>query len=202
MIPLVAWVISHVAVAGAPAVPSAAPTAAPEMCHSTAPSPFTRSEHGYVVPDLALTDQGGHPVSMRAIAASDQPVALNFIFATCTTICPVMTATFSQVREELGADAARVKFVSITIDPEHDTPAVLAAYAERFEAPADWAFLTGASADVEQVLRAFDAWSGSKLAHQPITLLHAPGRDGWIRLEGLGGGAALAAEVRPLLAAR
>jgi protein SCO1 len=172
-------------------------------CHEVpaAPSAFTREQAAYPLPDITLVDQTGKKVPVRSLLAEDRAVALNFIFATCTTICPVMTATFSQMRTELGADVKRVKTVSITIDPEHDTPAVLREYAAKFHAPADWQFLTGSTADVEAVLRAFDAWTGSKLAHQPITLLHAPGASQWVRLEGLGGGADLAAETRKVIGA-
>ncbi len=79
------------------------------------------------------------------------------------------------MRRELGSEADRIRLVSITIDPEHDTPAVLAEYAERFGAPRGWSFLTGSPEDVERVLRAFDAWSGSKSSHRPITLLRRRG---------------------------
>ncbi|MEZ4236218.1 MAG: SCO family protein [Myxococcota bacterium] len=162
-------------------------------------SPFTRTEAGYDVPHVRLLDQRGQPVDVAALASGEQPVALNFIFATCTTICPVMTATFAQMRSALGPDADRVRMVSVSIDPEHDTPAVLAAYAEKFDAPAAWSFLTGDAADVQQVLRAFDADFGSKFNHRPLTLLHAAGAEEWVRLDGLGSGAALADEVRGVL---
>jgi protein SCO1/2 len=162
-------------------------------------SPFVRSQHAYVLPDVTLRDQSGRPVSMSELQEASEPLAVNFIFTTCTTICPVMTATFAQMRRDLGAEADHIRLVSITIDPEHDTPAVLAGYAERFAAPTGWSFLTGSSEDVERVLRAFDAWSGSKSSHRPITLLRRPGEKEWVRLDGLGSGAALADQARTVL---
>jgi len=164
-----------------------------------AESPFARAEVAYDLPDVTLTDQEGHPFRIEQLASSDRVVALNFIFATCTTICPVMTATFAEMRRTLGEDVDGVRMVSITIDPEHDTPAVLAEYAARFDAPSDWAFLTGSSEDTKTVLTSFDALFGSKFNHHPVTVLHAPGQDQWVRLDGLGSGAALAEEVRALL---
>jgi protein SCO1/2 len=163
------------------------------------PSPFRRSTAEYALPEVTLRDQTGRPVSVRDLEGSSQPLAVNFIFTTCTTICPVMTATFAQMRRELGPEADRIRLVSISIDPEHDSPAVLSGYAKRFEAPPTWSFLTGDPKDVERVLRAFDAWPGSKTSHRPITLLHRQGENSWVRLEGLGGGAALADEVRAVL---
>ena len=136
---------------------------------------------------------------MDRLAAEDRPVALNFIFATCTTICPVMTSTFAQVRRELGAAGDQVHFVSVTIDPEYDTPAVLARFAEKFGATAGWDFLTGSAQDVNRVSRAFGIGSGSKFGHRPITFLRQPGQAKWVRLEGLGGGSALADELRSFL---
>ena len=148
---------------------------------------------------LTLVDMDGREVALDQVLDTKRPVLLNFIFTTCTTICPVMTATFAQMRRELGPEAEKIRLVSISIDPEHDSPAVLAGYAERFGAPPGWTFLTGSPKDVEQVLRSFDAWSASKTGHRPITLLRRRGESEWVRLEGLGSGAALADQVRGVL---
>jgi len=176
----------------------------PPMDHShhaaaaAQPSPFLSSQHEYSLPEVTLRDQAGRPVTVSGLQGASGP-AVNFIFTTCTTICPVMTATFAQMRRELGAEAESVRLVSITIDPEHDTPAVLSAYAERFGASPGWSFLTGSPGDVEQLLRAFDVWTGSKASHRPVTLLRRRGERAWVRLEGLGSGAALADHVRTVL---
>jgi protein SCO1/2 len=162
-------------------------------------SRYSVTMESYAVPDLELLDQSGAPVALTALLEGNQPVALNFIFTTCTTICPVMTATFAQMRRALGPESDRIRLVSITIDPEHDTPAVLAGYAGHFGTPSGWSFLTGSPEDVERVLRAFDAWTGSKTNHRPITLLHRQGESNWVRLEGLGSGAALADHARTVL---
>ena len=61
------------------------------------------SIHRYDIPDLRLIDTSGSSASLRELLESDEPIALNFIFTTCTTICPVMTATFSQMQRRLGA---------------------------------------------------------------------------------------------------
>jgi len=171
-----------------------------EHCAAAAkPAPFRQSKGEYALPEVTLRDQAGRPFPVSELERGSEPVAVNFIFTTCTTICPVMSATFAQLRRELGPDANRIRLVSITIDPEHDNSAVLAGYAERFGAPPGWTFLTGSPKDVERVLRAFDAWPGAKTSHRPITLLHRRGENQWMRLEGLGGGAALADEVRAVL---
>jgi protein SCO1/2 len=149
----------------------------------------------YAVPDVELIDQSGTPVALRTLLEADQPVALNFIFTTCTTICPVMTATFAQMRRDLGESAGQVRLVSISIDPEYDRPGVLKAYAERFHAGAGWSFLTGDGAQISKVLSSFKTFAGSKMNHQPITLLKSPRSPTWVRIDGLASGEDLAHEV-------
>lgn len=160
-----------------------------------ASSRYSVSTSAYDIPNVELVDADGRQVALSALLSGDQPVALNFIFTTCTTICPVMTATFSQMRHALGDSAAQVELVSITIDPEYDRPAVLKAYAENFGADAGWTFLTGDSLDIENVLRSFDAYAGSKMNHQPLTLLKKPGDANWVRIDGLASGENLAQEI-------
>lgn len=160
---------------------------------------YTVSKQSYSVPDVKLLDSSGKNVALQSLLDGGQPVAVNFIFTTCTTICPIMTATFAQMRRELGAEADRIQLVSITIDPEHDTPSVLSAYARRFNATPEWHFLTGKPKDIEQVLRTFDAWAGTKTNHRPITLLRKKGDSQWVRLEGLASGTALAEQARTVL---
>jgi len=153
------------------------------------------STGSYSVPDVELIDESGATVALRSLLDADQPVALNFIFTTCTTICPVMSATFAQMQRKLGEEAQRVQLVSISIDPEYDRPEVLRQYAERFHAGAGWTFLTGDGGDISQVLRSFEAYAGSKMNHQPITLLKKPEDPSWIRIDGLASGEDLAREV-------
>jgi len=160
---------------------------------------YTVSSAEYDIPDVQLIDANGNKLALRSVLQSDEPIALDFIFTTCTTICPIMTATFAQMQRELGDAAARVRLVSITIDPEYDRPEVLKAYAEQFRAGANWTFLTGDSGDIENVLRSFDAYAGSKMNHKPIYLLKRPGETSWTRIDGLANGEGLAHEVEARL---
>ena len=156
---------------------------------------YAATTASYAIPDVELIDQLGTSVSLRELLQADQPIALNFIFTTCTTICPVMTATFAQMRRELGDAGSDLRLVSISIDPEYDRPDKLKAYSEQFHAGTGWDFLTGDSADIVQVLRSFDSYAGSKMNHQPVTLLKSPDSESWTRLEGLASGKDLANEV-------
>jgi protein SCO1/2 len=157
-----------------------------------------RSQHFYRIPDVTLVDASGGKVPLAAALGEDVPTFLNFVFTTCTTICPVMSATFAEVQRRLGADSARVRMISISIDPEHDSPERLAAYAQRLGAGPRWSFLTGAAADIVAVQKAFDAYRGNKSSHAPFTFLRASASAPWVRVEGLTSAADLVAEYRRL----
>ena len=156
---------------------------------------YSVSTEQYAIPDVELIDESGAPVTLRALLEPGQPLVLNFIFTTCTTICPVMTATFAQMRRELGEAGDGIRLVSISIDPEYDRPEKLKAYAELFHAGPGWAFLTGDDADISEVLQSFNALTGSKTNHKPLTLLKRPQSPSWIRIDGLASGSDLAQEV-------
>lgn len=156
---------------------------------------YSVSTRSYAIPDVQLIDESGASVTLRSILDVDKPIAMNFIFTTCTTICPVMTATFAQMRRELGEAGAQLRLVSISIDPEYDRPEILRKYAGQFGASSGWTFLTGDGDDLSQVYRAFDSFAGSKMNHQPLTLLKSPQSSSWIRIDGLASGADLAQEV-------
>lgn len=158
-----------------------------------------RSEHCYELPDLSLVNADGEQVSLQAVLDAPQPVMLNFIFTTCTTICPVQSAAFRQVQQQLGAERDQVRMISITIDPEHDTPRRLQAYAERFEAGPQWQFLTGNLADIVVVQKAFNAYRGNKMSHEPLTLLRASPDASWVRLDGMASASDIVREYRQLV---
>jgi cytochrome oxidase Cu insertion factor (SCO1/SenC/PrrC family) len=135
--------------------------------------------------DIALVDDRGRPTTLRAAIGTDKAVFVNFIFTSCRTICPVMSAGFSTFHAQLGADADRVRLVSVTIDPETDTPPVLRAYAERLRAPRAWTFLTGTPEATEAAQRAFEAYRGDRNNHAPTTYFRRSAGSPWERIEGL-----------------
>lgn len=162
--------------------------------HHRVPAGLQRSQASYAVPEVTLINQDGKPLSLPALLDTDRPVMLNFIFTSCTAICPAMSATFSEVQSELGSDSERVLMISVSIDPEYDTPDALAAYARRFDAGPQWQFLTGSLDDSIAVQRAFDADRGDKMNHAPLTLLRAAPKGPWVRYEGFARSADLVKE--------
>jgi protein SCO1/2 len=104
-----------------------------------------------VAPDFTLTSQDGAEVTLQAFRG--KVVAVTFIYTSCPDVCPLLSDKLAGVQDELGADfGAKFAFLSITVDPEHDTPEVLKDHAEALDANlAGWSFLTGAPATVREV---------------------------------------------------
>jgi protein SCO1 len=153
-----------------------------------------RSEANYTAPDVKLVRDDGKTVSLPAELNDGRPVVLNFIYTSCTTICPMSSQVFEQFQERLGARQP-VHLVSISIDPEQDTPVRLRAYAKQFHAAPGWNHYTGTAAATSAVQRAFNAYRGDKMSHTALTLTRAAPGKPWIRMEGF-------ASVEDLLAER
>jgi protein SCO1 len=161
-------------------------------------SRYRRTVAHYNVPDVSLLNQDGARVRLPQVLTAEKPVIVNFVFSTCTTVCPVLSASFSTLEEILGPQACEVRMVSIATDPDHDTPEVLRAYRKRFDAGPEWEFLTGSREDIDRVLKAFGAYSQNKMTHRPLSLLRSAGGDSWVRIDGLIAASDLLAEYRGL----
>src|SRR3569833_736570 len=106
-----------------------------------------RTDH---FPNVTLTTQDGKTVRNYDDLFKGKIVAINFIYSHCEFSCPLETARLAQVKSLLGARVGKDIFLySITIDPDHDTPAVLKEYANKFHAGAGWTFLTGKKQDID-----------------------------------------------------
>ena len=138
--------------------------------------------------DFTLTDQAGERVSLADLKG--KVLAVTFIYATCTDTCPLLTAKMAMVQRKLGADfGVRVRFISITVEPEVDTPAVLKAYAGKFSADLrGWSFLTGTSAEIQDIVRRYGAFAKrvkpGDVDH--IFLTSLVDRNGMLRVQYLG----------------
>lgn len=161
---------------------------------------YERSRHSYAVPDIELLDSEGKQVRLHSLLSEERPVILNFIFTSCTTICPILTATLSQASKALWNDNDEVQplLISISIDPQYDTPARLREYAARYHAGDNWYFLTGEQKSIITVQRAFNAYYGTKMNHQPLSFLRQGPDQPWVRLQGFTSSANLVAEYHAL----
>ncbi len=162
----------------------------------------TRSTADYALPRVELVRDDGKTVSFPGEIDDGRPVVLDFVYTTCTTICPVLSGTFARLQDRLGSDRDRVHMISISIDPEQDTPARLAEYAKRFHAGPQWRHYTGTTQASVAIQRAFDAYRGDKMDHTPVTFLRAAHGSRWVRIDGFATADELARELHELVAVR
>jgi protein SCO1/2 len=136
--------------------------------------------------NLTLTTQDGETVRFYDDLLKDKIVAINLIYTSCQYACPLETARMSQVQRKLGDRMGRdVFFYSITIDPEHDTPAVLKEYGEKFHAGPGWKFLTGKKQDIDVISKKLGLYSqpdpGNADGHMPYLLVGNERTGQWMR---------------------
>jgi cytochrome oxidase Cu insertion factor (SCO1/SenC/PrrC family) len=144
------------------------------------------TDKGMSIPDVELLDQDGRKVRFYSDLVRGKVVAVNFIFTTCTTICPPLGATFARVQRELGERAGReVQLISISVDPVTDTPERLKAWGAKFKAGPGWTFLTGSKPQVDELLRALAASTAKREDHSPQVLVGNDAAGQWTRAYGL-----------------
>lgn len=127
------------------------------------------------MPEFSLSDQTGATFSSSALGG--RTALVDFIYTHCTDACPMLSSTFSQVQRKLADQSllgSKVVLLSVSVDPTHDTPAVLGEYAQSFKAdPNSWKMLTG---DWDSV---YDLVTGFKVATRPLRpALDAPAPGG------------------------
>ncbi len=153
--------------------------------------------------DESLLDQDNRRVKFVSDVIADRIVVMDFIYTSCTTVCPVLSAIFQKVQSGLGERLGReVVMVSISVDPSTDTPHRLKAYADKYHAQPGWLFLTGGERVIDKVLEGLGAYSQDFTAHPNMTLI-GDGRSGqWTRLYGFANPNQILGQVDQLLAAR
>lgn len=163
--------------------PSPTPTPSPETTPEATDgsSAFTSSK----IPDAQVLDQHGKQLNFYSDLIKGRTVAINFVFTTCTAICPSLTATFRRVQQEATTRGVDVQLISVSVDPTTDTPQRLSDYAAKFKAGANWTFVTGDKARIDSVLSGLGAAVSNKNDHTPMILIGNDSSDYWTRAYGL-----------------
>ena len=161
-----------------------------------------RSIAGYTIPAIKLVRDDDKTVLLADEINDGRPVVLNFIYTTCTSICPLSSQILSQLQSKLGSNRDRVHLMSISIDPEQDTPPRLLEYAKKFNAGPSWQHYTGTLAASNAAQKAFDVYRGDKMSHTPVTLIRPAPGDPWLRIDGFATADSLLAELHDLTASR
>ena len=135
--------------------------------------------------DTVLTDQNGKSVKFRTEVMADRLAVVNFIYTTCTTVCPVQSALIADLQQRLGERSGRdVALISVSVDPLRDTPLRLKEFAARYKAGPGWSFLTGSRQAVDEVLKAFDVYTPNFADHPAAVLVGNPATGEWARFLG------------------
>jgi protein SCO1/2 len=143
-----------------------------------------RTSADYTIPDVALIRDDGKTVALSQELDDGRPVVLSFIYTSCTTVCPVISSTLARLQTKLGPARDQVHLMSISIDPEFDTPARLREYAKKFRAGPEWRHYSGTLAASQAVQRAFGVYRGDKMNHAPATLVRTSRGAQWMRFDG------------------
>ena len=147
--------------------------------------PYTTSTLTVELPDVTLIDQDAQLVTLRELVEGEEVVMVDFIFGTCTTICPILSAGFTNLQRRMGSGPGGPVLISFSIDPEHDSPEIMTKYLKRYRAQPGWYFLTGDRDDIDLVMHAFDAYVPDKMSHQPVTFIKGTEPNQWLKIDGL-----------------
>ncbi len=135
--------------------------------------------------DELLQTQDGEEVRFVSDVVGDKIVVMDFVYTTCTTVCPVLTALFTQVQTQLGDDlGGEVIMISMTVDAARDTPARLKAYAAKHHVQEGWTWLTGPKSTMDDVLTGLGAFSTSFEDHPAMVIVGDGNTGEWQRMFG------------------
>lgn len=150
--------------------------------------------------DLKLITQEGREVRFYSDVLKDRVVVINAFYTNCMTVCPLQNKVLSDLQKLLGEDLGRDIFiVSITVDPERDTPGAVKEYAKVFAALKGWTFLTGAKVNVDWVNYKLGFYTGDPESHPATFLLGNVKTGHWMKLRPDAKAEALARHLRRLL---
>lgn len=167
--------------------------------HHAVTTDVKRSEIKVDLPNVKLLNQSGKEINFQDEVNDKRIVVLSFIYTSCTAICPMTSQTLFRLQGKLADKLDKVHLMSISIDPEHDTPAILAQYSDKFHASKYWNHYTGTTEASIAVQKAVNAYRGDKMNHVPATFIwNGKGAD-WIRIDGFASADELLLEVQKQL---
>ncbi len=159
---------------------------------------YTRTEAFYSIPNLKILRQDGVITSFPQELDDGRPIILNFIFTSCSAICPISSRVFSSIQNKFGKEVQNLHLVSISIDPEYDNTERLNEYAEKFKAKPQWQFYTGTADNIKALQTSFNAFRGDKMNHTATTFVRSSPGKPWIRLDGFASADDIVVELRRL----
>jgi len=153
------------------------------------------------LPDgLSLLNQFGDKVDLREEVIGDKIVVIDFVYTSCTTVCPVVSSILSIVQKQFGERMGKdVALISITVDSTRDTPHRLLSYSDNFNLGNGWSWLTGDKKNVDKALNAFGAFTPNFTDHPAMLLIGDESNSKWYRYFGFPSPAVIGKQVKMLL---
>ncbi len=137
------------------------------------------------IPNTPVLNQAGDDLRFYNDLIKGRTVAINFVFTRCGMVCPLLGFRFGQLRQQLDKTPnAAVQLISISTDPNYDTPARMQAWAEQFHTGAGWTQVTGNKQDIDHLLKSLKAFSADKQDHSSLVLLIDDQRNEWKWIDG------------------
>ncbi|HEX8687515.1 MAG TPA: SCO family protein, partial [Pyrinomonadaceae bacterium] len=187
----------------AAAKPAAAPAPAGEKLPVAASGKTTAEASAAYFPNHVLLTQDNQPVRFYDDVLKGKVVLINFMFTTCTGVCPPMTANLAKVQNYLGDRVGKdVHIVSISVDPTVDTPEKMKKYAEGFHAGPGWYFLTGKKENVDWILYKLGGYTEDKMQHSAVLIIGNEATGEWVKTAAMRNPAQIAEAVVELLKSR
>jgi protein SCO1/2 len=152
---------------------------------STAPA-RVRSPAEKYFSDVELINQDGQKMRFYSDVLKDKVIVINTFFTTCTGVCPPINRSLERVQEALGDRLGKDAFlISMSVDPETDTPSRLKEYSRRFHARPGWIFLTGKKENVDWALYRLGQYVETKDNHTNIIIIGNEPKGLWKKAFGL-----------------
>ncbi len=135
--------------------------------------------------NLELINQDGETVRFFDDVLKDKVVVINFVFTNCQGACPLMTHKLSLVRDQFEDKIGKpLQFVSLSIDPERDTPAAMKAFAEEHQADHDgWVWLTGKPENLDNIIKRLGQYAEDIEAHSTMMLAGNVNAAHWVKIQ-------------------
>jgi protein SCO1/2 len=167
---------------------AAAATGGADQCHQTpaAQAPPQDTAAKAPMPDVEVTDQNGRKARFYTDLVKGKTVVINFVFTSCTYVCPMQGANFAKLQAALGDRLGRdISLISVSTDPLVDTPARLKAWGEKFGAKPGWTLVTGGKDEMDKLLKSLTGDVARRGEHSPVALLGDFEKGAWVRAYGL-----------------
>jgi protein SCO1/2 len=165
----------------------AKPSAPDDGVETAAPEELIRLNRvALAVPETEVLDQDGRRLRFHADLVKDKVTVVSFIYTTCLYICTTQGKRLANLRDALGERFGReVSLISVSVDPETDTPDKLKRWGATFGAKSGWTFVTGAKASLEGLRKAFPGVRAGGDMHDPVIFIGNDASGLWVRADAL-----------------